>query len=65
MGFTVKYPFTFPHKKCIVVILSDQYDDNYVSYDIAERLSKHPKERSFCNHKDGQDYSIWAWKRLH
>lgn len=37
----------------MVVILSDRYDDNFVSYDMAKRLSKHPKTGSFCYHKDG------------
>lgn len=36
-----------------MVILSDKYDDKFVSYDMVERLSKHPKTGSFCYHKDG------------
>lgn len=53
MGFTVKYLFTFPHGKCIVVILTDQYEGNYISYNMTERLSTHPKVERFCFHKYG------------
>lgn len=52
MGYTVQYPFTFPHGKRIVVMLSDRYDNNYISYDMAKRLSAHPKMGSFCYHEE-------------
>lgn len=52
MGFKIKYPFTFPHGKCIVFILSDQYKGNYISYDMTEMLSMHPKAGRFCFHKE-------------
>ena len=52
MGFTVKYPFAFPHGKRIVVILTNQCEDNYISYDMVEKFSIHPKVGSFFYHED-------------
>jgi len=47
MDYTVKHPFTFPHGKLIRVIFSDQYEDNYISPDLADRLSRHYKATSY------------------
>lgn len=52
MGYTIKYPFTFLHGKHIVVILCDQYEYNYISYDMFGRLSTHPKVGSFRHHEN-------------
>lgn len=53
MGFKVKYPFTFPYGKRILVILSDQYESYYISYDMTKRLSTHAKAERFFFHKEG------------
>lgn len=63
MVFTVKYPFTFLHGKCIVVIFSDQYEDNFISHCLTERLWKHPEIGSFCYHKDGFFIIQFGYKR--
>lgn len=55
MGFTNKYPFTFPHDNRIKVILSDDCEDNIIPHSLAKRLSQNPEARSFCYYKNGAE----------
>lgn len=46
MRIIVQHPFTFPHGQTIRIILSDQYEDNYISPSLAKRLFVHLEARS-------------------